>query len=382
MIRPEDIRRKAENLYPEFLRAWLIGDSFFPRPIPANRNLDSADHAGAIAAVQALREGSKEVLGFGYSVAWREKRSRAFGRNRFPERIYFESSDDFLRYLGKEAEFVAFTSAVERLRTEFQELDNWIRSHRQLLIEVEPELAGLLEVLRYFRCHPRPCRFARELPLSVDTKFIERHEQVLREWFDLVLPLDSIRSDEAHFARRFGLLYPELHVLTRFLDPDVQREAGSSWPELSLPISALDALSLRDVEVFVVENKVNLLTLPPRKGTIALGALGHAVSELRAVRWLANNPITYWGDLDVEGFQILSSLRAEFPHVCSILMDDPTLTRHRMLAVPGNGGSPSPPPHLTADELLAFDRCVRCNIRIEQERIAFAHGPNLVSSSM
>jgi hypothetical protein len=31
MIQPEDIRRKAENLYPEYLRAWLDGDvTFFP----------------------------------------------------------------------------------------------------------------------------------------------------------------------------------------------------------------------------------------------------------------------------------------------------------------------------------------------------------------
>jgi hypothetical protein len=369
VIRPEELRQKAANLYQEFLGAWLAGEAFFPRTIPANRKLDPNDHAGAVSAIQALRSGSKEVRGFGYSIEWRERRSQAFGRNQFPERFFFETQDDYLRFLGKQSEFATFVVAVERLRSEFPEIDSWMRSHRQTLSDVEPALDGLLEVLRFFRASPRPGCFARELPLSVDTKFIERHERILREWFDLVLPPSSIRSDETHFGRRFGLRYPELHVVARFLDSELQREVGSPWAELSLPIYALAELPVRDAQVIIVENKVNLLTLPPQRRTIGLGALGRAVSELRAVRWLATSPVTYWGDLDVEGFEILSALRAEFPNVRSILMDDSTLTQYQHLALPGTGNERSPPPHLTADELLAFNRCVEGNIRVEQERI-------------
>ena len=374
MIQPDEIRRKAENLYSDFLCAWLAGEPFFPRPIPANRELDANDHAGAITAITALRDGSKEVRGFGYSVEWRQKRSRAFGRNPFPERIFFESQNDFLRLISKLPEFATFVDAVDRLRVEFSELNDWIRSHHQLLVEVAPDLDGLLEVLRYFRANPRPNRFARELSLSVDTKFIERHEHVLRDWFDLVLPPNSIRSDVTHFARRYGLRYPELHVVTRFLDAELQCELNCPWPELSLPISALASLPIRDVEVIIVENKVNLLTLPTRRRTIGLGALGRAVSELHSVRWLATTTITYWGDLDVEGFEILSALRAEFPHVVSLLMDVATITRYRSLAVPGTGRQPSLPPHLTTTELLAFDLCRQENLRIEQERLPPVQG--------
>lgn len=368
MIQPENLRRKAENLYAEFLCAWLEGESFFPRTIPADRSLDASDHAGAIAILQRLRDGSKEVRGFGYSIAWRERNSRDFGRNPFPERFFFETQDDFLHFLGKQSEFMAFADAVTRLRAEFPILSGWIRSHRQLLIEVAPSLDGLLHVLRYFRANPRPNRFARELPLPVDTKFIERHERVLSEWLDLVMP-ESVHSHETHFARRFGLLYPEMHVIVRFLDPHLQREMTCPWPELSLPISALAKLPIGSAEVIIVENKVNLLTLPPRLRTLGLGALGRAVSELRYIPWLATTPITYWGDLDIEGFEILSSLRAEFPHVQSMLMDEATLTRHQSLAGPGTGRQLAPPPHLTPEERLAFERCLKENIRVEQERI-------------
>jgi hypothetical protein len=369
MIQPDEIRRKSENLYSDFLCAWLAGEPFFPRTIPANRELDASDHAGAIAAITALRDGSKAVRSFGYSIEWREKRSRAFGRNPFPERVFFETQNDFLRLINKQSEFATFANAVERLRAEFPELKDWIRSHRQLVIEVAPNLDGLLDVLRYFRATPRPNLFARELPLSVDTKFIEQNERVLRDWFDIVLPPDSIRSDETHFARRYGLRYPELLVFTRLLDPDLQRELNCPWSELSLPVSALAQLPVRKAEVIIVENKVTLLTLPSRRRTIAFGALGRAVSELRLVRWLTTTPITYWGDLDVEGFEILSSLRAEFPHTASLLMDEVTLTRYRSLAVPGSGRQPSPPPHMTSTELLTFGHCRQDNLRVEQERL-------------
>lgn len=368
MIQPETLRRKAENLYGEFLCAWLEGESFFPRTVPAERRLDPRDHAGAIAALQRLRDGSKEVQGFGYSIAWRERKSRDFGRNPFPERIFFETQDDFLRFIGKHSEFIAFADAVTRLRAEFPILSAWIRSHRQLLIEVAPSLDGLLHVLRYFQQNPRPNRFARELPLPVDTKFIERHERVLYEWLDLVVP-EFVHSHETHFARRFGLLYPEIHVMVRFLDPQLQCEMASPWPELSLPISALAKLPVCSAEVIIIENKVTLLALPQRVRTLGLGALGRAVSELRYVRWLTNTPITYWGDIDIEGFEILSALRAEFPTVTSLLMDEATLTRFQSLAGPGTGRQLALPPHLTPEERVAFERCLQENIRVEQERI-------------
>lgn len=369
MIQPETLLRKAENLYPEFLCSWLEGENFFPRTVPTDRKLDPSDHAGAISLLQRLRDGSKESRGFGYSIEWRERKSRDFGRNPFPERFYFETQEDFLRFIDRRSEFAAFVTAVNRLRAEFPELEGWICSHRRLVIDIEPSLDGLMQLLRYFRSNPRPNRFARELPVQVDTKFLQRHEQVLRDWLDLILPPDSIRSSETHFARRFGLLYPEMHVIIRFLDPQLQQEASCPWPELSLPISALAMLPIVNSEVIIVENKVNLLTLPQRPRTLGLGALGRAVSELRHIPWLATIPVRYWGDLDIEGFEILSALRAEFPHVQSLLMDETTVKRFRSLSVPGTGRQLTPPPFLTHEERLAFTYCLNENIRVEQERI-------------
>ena len=370
MIRPEDIRRKAENQYRAFLHAWLDGDaSFFPKLIPANRELDPTDVAAAIEAVRELREGSKELRRFGYSVEWEERRSRRLGKNLFPKRIVFETQEDFLRFTGHQSEFAVFVEAVQRLRTEFPELESWLRSQRQLLIDSATELNGLLVVLKFFRDHPLPNCFARELPLSVDTKFIERHERLLREWFDIVLPAHAIRSHESQFERRYGLRYAEPHLLVRLLDPALQKELSFPCLELSLPLGALGQLPVNHARVLIVENKVNLLTLPILPRTIALGGLGRSVTCLRDVRWLNTISITYWGDLDVDGLAILAALRGCFPQIQSLFMDESTLDRFAELTGVGNGREVELTGPLTHSEQQAFLRCRSNNLRLEQERI-------------
>jgi hypothetical protein len=370
MIDPAGIRHQAQRLYGEYVAAWLAGDeSFFPCVIRGRKTPAKGDVALVAQAVQRLREASKEVCGYGYSVTWREINSRAFGRNAFPEQIAFETPADLLRFLGKEREFARLTDAVTRLRGEFPTLEGWLRGNLNLLRDVVDELDGLISVVAYLCEHPRPMRFARELPLAVDTKFIERHQAVLRQWLDIVLPPHAIRADEVHFERRFGLLSPVPHVLTRFLDERLQREAGFPAAELSLPVTALDALALTSATVFLVENKVNLLTLPPVERGLALGALGAGATILRDVSWLGRSRVIYWGDLDVEGFAILSSLRSFLPAAESLLMDEETLVKWRALCSLGNNALVSVPPRLTFSESAAFQSCQAKGLRLEQERI-------------
>jgi hypothetical protein len=369
MITPDQIRRKAENLYPAWLEAWLRGEPFFPKLIPADRRIDS-DIVKARDEIAWLRRESREEKGFGYTVEWQERSSRTHGRNLFPERITFETDSDFLRFLGRERDFSAFGDAVAKIRKRHPALEEWIRSHRKAVADIAPEIDGLLEVVAYLSEHPRPEVFARELPLRVDTKFVERHRQILREWLDLVLPYHTIRSAEDHFERRFGLRYAEPHILIRFLDPALQRLCSSPWAECSLPLTALANLPIDSCRVVIVENKVNLLTLPVLSSTLALGGLGNGVVDLRDISWLARCAVWYWGDVDVEGFWILSRLRVFLPGAKSVMMDESTFDQLRGTTTSaGSGAKTSLPPNLTATESAAFLRCATENLRIEQERI-------------
>ncbi len=369
MIQPAEIQRKAANLYVPFLRAWLEGSDFFPRTIPADRTPSDDDLVAAIKEINLLRQGSKEALGHGYTVAWREVNSRKLGRNRFPERILFETQADFLRYVGKMQEFEIASAAVSQIRIEVPALESWLRSNPQKLIEAGPHVKGLLHVVRFFQEHPRPDLFARELPVPVDTKFIERHQALLQEFLDILLPSSAIRADETQFELRYGLRYVEPHLYLRLLDPSLKEELGFPCSEFSLPLHTLAKLPVRHTTAIIVENKVNLLTLPPFPRSVGFGALGRAVTLLRHVPWLSDCDIWYWGDLDIEGFEILSSLRGLHPATRSILMDENTTKRWQHLATIGTGRQTEMPARLTESERAAFIRCREHNLRIEQERL-------------
>ena len=369
MIRPEQIRQKALNLYPSWQSAWLEDETFFPKVIPCDKQLDE-NLALAIESIHALRFGSKERLGYGYTIEWEERNSRRHGRNRFPTRILFETESDFLKLIGRQNDFAKFTSGVQRIRDRYPALSPWIRFHRTELVKVSGELDGLLHVIDYFVAHPRPDLFARELPIPLDTKFIERNQQILRYWLDLTLPPHAIRADEDHFERRFGLKYDERLVFVRFLDAETQAAAKSPWRECSLPLHTLANYPLTCQRVIITENKVNLLTLPHMTGTIAIGGMGYSVTDLRCLHWLLDRDIWYWGDIDVDGFEILSALRRFFPQTRSLMMDDQAVHRWRdSLGTPGNHRRRNAPNNLTQSESLAYEICSGANLRIEQERI-------------
>ena len=369
LLNPEEIKARTLRQYPKFLSAWLAGEEIFPLYI---RGIGVPDDSLSVAQqqVQTLKSGSKECVGFGYTIEWQERNSRRHGRNQFPDRVVFETREDFLRFIGHQREFSRYTNAVDSIRRRLPQLESWLQSNRATLMANVHAIEGLIDVVEYLRQHPRPGLFAREIPLSVDTKFIAQNTAILEQWLNIVLPPETIRADERHFERRFGLRYAEPQLLLRFLDPAVKQDFGSPWRECSVPLHALADSPINASSVIIVENKVNLLTFPPRPGAIAIGGLGNAIVALTYVPWLADRALWYWGDLDVEGFEILSRLRIRFPQTRSFLMDASTVHRWKdSLAVPGSMRQPTVPPLLTEPETIAFNLCAADNLRIEQERI-------------
>lgn len=94
------------------------------------------------------------------------------------------------------------------------------------------------------------------------------------------------------------------------------------------------------------------------------------VRNLESVSWLTECPILYWGDLDAQGFQILSSLRSLFPHVLSVMMDQETLSAFAEFCVAGTPGSVRQLPHLTTEEHALFVHLAERNLHLEQEHIS------------
>lgn len=370
-VTPEQVAASADRAYARFLRKWVRGegDDFFPYRVPAKFSIDPQNPRETIAASERLLAHSKDALGWGYTVRRKRVRSRDFGNNLVPEAIFVETLDDLLRLAKRQKEFAATRHVVETVRADLPALSGWLESKVGSLHLLADSAAGLVAVTRFFLENPWPDCFARQIPVAVDTKFVRRHEATLRQWLDLLLPASAIDVNESSFARRFGLRDDQPHRAIRVLDPALAAELELPFPELSLPVRSIARLDVSQATVFILENDLNLLTLPPVSRGFGIRGEGDAVNRLEPLKWLHRNRVLYWGDIDVEGFLILSRLRNLFPHVESIFMDSATLHEHLNLAIAGKATKPDTPTNLSGAEAEAFVECRQGNLRLEQESI-------------
>ena len=372
VITPGDIRQKAARLYLPFLRAWLQEEAFFPVDFPVGKL--PTDYLELRKGVRDLQVQSKEQRGYGYALEYQVQQKRFSGPQTLPVRVVIETEQDFLRLIAKEAEFGLFRRDIALIRAQLPQLENWMRRYPQRVIEQHEIWIGLLTVCHYFLEHPRPQIYIRELPVNVHTKFIEQHRGIVRELLEQVLPAEAMIPEAITFEQRFGLREKEPLVRVRLLDEQLNKRYRLPLTELSVPASQFTTLDLlRGQRCIVTENEMTFLTLPPQRDTFVLFGGGFMVHNLGRVPWLAECPIFYWGDLDAQGFQILSRLRAVFPHVTSVMMDQETLSIFADFCVEGTSCPIQHLPHLTPEEHTLFVHLAREGIRLEQERISHAY---------
>ena len=367
----EIIAAKAENIYFKFLKEWISGTDadFFPYRVLARFTINPKDPKGTIDASEKLLAKSKAGRGWGYTVHREEVRTRDFGNNQVPTKITIDTLDDLLRLANQKVEFDATSHIASRVRETLPQLSDWLKTNVRQIHKIAEPIDGLIQVAQFFLNNPWPDCYARQIPVSVDTKFVQRNASILREWLDLILPSSAIDVNETSLARRFGLRDGQPHRAVRLLDPTLVVELDLPFDELSLPLRSIGQLPIKDVTAFILENDLNLLTLPPLHRGIAIRGEGNAVNRLERLLWLHHNRILYWGDIDVEGFQILSRLRSLFPHVESILMNQDALESHPDSVIEGNRTTPLPPTNLTSEETATFQYCVHRNARLEQEKL-------------
>jgi hypothetical protein len=111
--------------------------------------------------------------------------------------------------------------------------------------------------------------------------------------------------------------------------------------------------------------------LPRFPKTFAIWGKGFDVSALKNVTWLHTCPILYWGDLDAQGFQILSSLRGIFPTVKTAMMDKATFDAFQQFVVSGKEVRLNALPNLTEAENNLCQYLATHTLRLEQERIPY-----------
>ena len=88
--------------------------------------------------------------------------------------------------------------------------------------------------------------------------------------------------------------------------------------------------------------------------------------------WLKQKQVSYWGDIDSEGLNILSMVRQKVPHLKALMMDEATVLQFEDKMVDEPDSVFSEPQYLTETELILFHQLRNrryYNRRLEQERI-------------
>ena len=371
MIDPPQIRKKANREYVKFLRCIVTGEDFFPLDFPIGRR--PKDLLALRDAVIALKDGSKATLGFGYCLELEQKNLQNKGFQSVPISIFIDRETDYLNLLKKETEVQQFRRSLTVIRSEVPALEDWLPGNVLKVVEFADDWPDLLKVCQYFQQHPQPNLYIRQLPIAVHTKFVEQHKGVLRSLLEHLLPdaqLVSITGEKGSiFEKQFSLRYTEPTIRLRFLDAAQQASCGFPVDDVSLSVTALSQTPVDNARCLITENLMNFLTLPPLPDSFALFGSGYAVQSLKSVTWLRACPIFYWGDLDAQGFQILSYLRAHFPLATSLMMNRETFEAFKAFAVPDEKATMKVLPNLSDTEQAMYTQLAIQQLRLEQEHI-------------
>ncbi len=347
----------------------------FPLQIPFGQPRATADFAELKRDIEALV--AAQLLE--HRVAKRELFEK-MGSDRWPVRVAFESVDSLAAALDRADELRAVRSAIRLTRELCPALEPWLRLRADRIPAYSKDWPHLLAVCRYFDKHPHPNCFARQVPLPIGTKFIEEHAGILRELLDVVLG-DEVNGQVGAFAERFHLMVDPPQVRFRLLDVTLQQRTG--WPvaDCTISLPAFSELKWSVKRTLIVENRDVFLCLPEVLDTVAVFGSGKAALLLSECEWMRMTDLVYWGDCDEAGFGILSSLRASFPNLRSVLMDQDAWVRWRHLATPGRRDPTSRHVHLTESERAALRDVLSGPLMLEQERIPPAFAADAIAKA-
>lgn len=311
MITVAEIKKKSENLYIEYLKSIISGETFFPKIIRSDKTV-SNDFNEMRSELAEVIEHSKDRKNFGYTITYKQVNTRKHRVQSLPEEISFKSEGDFLKFLHKEREAEFFKVNADKILSVFPRLTDLIKKYPKKVIDNSQNWNSLLDVCLYFKQNPKPNLYIRELPVKVHTKFIENNKGILLDLLNTVLPNECINEEfttTKEFEKRFGLKFNQTQIRVRVLDRAISNKHLSGLTDLVITEEEFCELQIPCKKVFVFENKtnysnlMNFLTLPQMENTIGIFGSGFSVSKLKKALWLANKEIFIGVTLIHKGFK-------------------------------------------------------------------------------
>lgn len=366
MITPKELLEKSEKLFIKVITAILNEQDVFPLSLPANKKLSGTNFNELKAAIVPLYQHSKEVKGKGYSVEWRDKIIEGT-KQKIPAKIYFETSEDFFYFTKKEKDHTNIQQSLRLLIDEFPELADWAKNNASFLLSQSESILELIKVCKFFKDNRPPHNlYLRELPIEVDSKFIENNLAALKRLLDIILPSGWFDPNAADFLDRYHIKRPNVYTQIRILDEGLKPVIG--FDELALTIDDSASLSWQPQRVFIIENKACFLSFPKVKNAIAIFGEGFKSRVSKHIPWLENTDLYCWFDLDAAGFEMLNMIRQYYPDARSFLMDEKTYNQFSQFSVSSTYRKLSLE-KLNTDESKLYNFLQNNSKRLEQERI-------------
>ena len=383
---PEDVRQALVRRFQSKHREWLIGDageSLWPLEVALGAPTEQA----ALRQVDGVRAWVSAWQGWqGVGIlSWCERRWKALGVQRLPEKLALRGPEDVAMWIGESARWERAQSRYRALIARWPVLAQQLPRYFDVLADYsDADYQRLTEMLDWIASHPNSNLYPRQMPVSgLDSKWLDGRKGLLT---DLVAAIQEDSSSDLDFYQRCGLKAPPLLVRMRVLDQALRASVGGVG-DITAPVEDLAGLNLPVSHVFIVENLQTGLAMSDMPGAVVFMRLGYNVDVLARLPWLASAKCIYWGDLDTHGFAILHRARSYIPELQSVLMDEETLLRHKALWVDEAAQhSAAELTLLTKDEQQLYRDLKQQrwgqNVRLEQERIDWTTAWNVLQGSL
>jgi len=370
------LRKKIEKLYTDgtLFRNYMEGTKTFPLTFKLKRVTQKSIQQH----FDLLRQELKQLNALPLTVSYETFHFKTLGTQQLPVSVTIEDETRFFEMIGYQDSYDTFKQAYDYILIYYPSLKTLFLTKPFLVLDHAKEWERLLRIVDYLLTHPDPNLYIRQITLKdVDTKFIERHKKIV----DLLLshlqnqnPLGTL-SDYA-FEKRYGLKYPLPTIRARIFEKYCRAE------DISLDTTTFNRMDFDCRNVFIVENLTTFLTFPSIKHSIVVFGGGYGISRLRDIAWLKARKLFYWGDIDIDGFAILSRLRGYFPHARSFLMDRETLLRFEERGGPYTHSKTIPIlDNLTSEEEEVYTLLkAKKGFRLEQKQLPFTYIQEIISS--
>lgn len=374
MISVADAQEKVGRAYDRLFPEWALRGA---EPPVVDIPLYPPTQQAALEAPREVQDWiqnwriQERNFGPGARLNWESRQGGSVGSQRVPTGLVLQTPDQAAAFLDRSAHWKAAQNRCAELRSL---LEGHARAPESAAVETVPdvlrrrmkkltdldrtEYLRLRDALSWLLENPTSGVYPRQMPIrGVDSKWLEQHAS-------LVEPLYAVATG----STSLGLLEAPRLVRIRALDPAL---APGGVGDFAAPVDEISRWDVTPAVVLMVENLHTFLALPELERTLAVHSSAYAARNLARIPWLSETRIIYWGDLDVDGFRILSMVRSVLGQTESALMDRATLTAHWDLAGPDRKDAPRGlPEHLTAAERDAFAALgEHGQLRLEQERI-------------